>query len=104
MAMVSHVKGDGSVSKTIPLVDDIFSHSLADLVGLKVGRFLDQMDGNYPKNLHEIILMPVEKVLFTLVLERTGGNQMQASDILGISRNTLRKKIGMHGIVVLKQH
>ena len=35
----------------------------------------------------------VEKPLIEVVLERVGGNQLHAARMLGINRNTLRKKI-----------
>ena len=35
----------------------------------------------------------MERPLLRLVLEKTKGNQVQASEMLGINRNTLRKKI-----------
>ena len=43
--------------------------------------------------LHALVIARVERPLIELTLERTGGNQLQAADILGINRNTLRKKI-----------
>ena len=40
----------------------------------------------------------VEKPLLRAVLRETGGNQVRAAQILGINRNTLRKKLTEHGI------
>jgi len=40
----------------------------------------------------------VEKPLLRAVLRETSGNQVRAAQILGINRNTLRKKLTEHGI------
>jgi two-component system nitrogen regulation response regulator GlnG len=40
----------------------------------------------------------VERPLFDLVLAHTGGNQLKAADILGLNRNTLRKKLADLGL------
>jgi Fis family transcriptional regulator len=40
----------------------------------------------------------VEKPLIEVVLGRVGGNQTQAAELLGMNRNTLRKKIKVYGI------
>lgn len=44
-------------------------------------------------NLYSIIISEVERALISSVLKETKGNQIRASKILGINRNTLRKKI-----------
>lgn len=44
-------------------------------------------------NLYNVVINMVEEPLIRLVLEETGGNQVKAAAILGINRNTLRKKI-----------
>ena len=43
--------------------------------------------------LHDLFVRQVERPLIKVVLEATGGNQVKAAGILGINRNTLRKKI-----------
>jgi Fis family transcriptional regulator len=72
--------------------------SLESVVEHKISRFLDQVGSVYPDDLHELILGKVEKPLLTQILRRMGGNQVQASRVLGINRNTLRKKMKIHGI------
>ena len=43
--------------------------------------------------LYERLLMTLEKPLIRETLRATGGNQIKAAEILGLNRNTLRKKI-----------
>ena len=43
-------------------------------------------------------LARVERPLFDLVLAHTGGNQLKAAEILGLNRNTLRKKLAELGM------
>ncbi len=45
------------------------------------------------ENLHELFLRQMEKPLIKVVMEAAGGNQIKAAGILGINRNTLRKKL-----------
>ena len=44
------------------------------------------------------VLARVERPLFDVVLAHTGGNQVKAAEMLGLNRNTLRKKLGELGI------
>ncbi len=53
-----------------------------------------------PRDLYDLILAAVERPLLEVVLERVGGNQVRAAELLGINRNTLRKKITDLGIVL----
>ena len=57
-------------------------------------RYFDLMGGNLPPpGLYQRILREVELPLIEIALEATGGNQAKCADLLGINRNTLRKKI-----------
>ena len=53
-------------------------------------------------DLHAVIISQVEKPLIELVLDHTRGNQLKAAEILGINRNTLRKKMTDLKIAVKK--
>jgi len=63
-----------------------------------VRQYLSKMDGRENGHLHELILGGVEKPLLQIVLQETQYNQTQAANLLGINRNTLRKKIQEHKI------
>jgi Fis family transcriptional regulator len=58
-----------------------------------IRQYVGEMDGENNGHLHELIMGGIEKPLVEIVLNETGGNQTQAANILGVNRNTLRKKI-----------
>ena len=72
--------------------------SLEALIELKISRFLDQIGRYYPEDLYALLMGKAERPLLRQILKRTGGNQLHAAKILGINRNTLRRKIKSHGI------
>ncbi|MGH7015971.1 MAG: sigma-54-dependent transcriptional regulator, partial [Caulobacteraceae bacterium] len=53
-----------------------------------------------PPGLHHRVIAAVERPLFALTIAATKGNQLRAAEILGLNRNTLRKKISELGIAV----
>ena len=55
--------------------------------------FADFDDGLPPPGLYHRILREVEYPLLSAALAATRGNQIRAADLLGVNRNTLRKKI-----------
>jgi Fis family transcriptional regulator len=61
------------------------------------GYFRD-LDGERPAGIYDMVISCVEKPLIEVVLHRVGGNQTQAAELLGMNRNTLRKKIRAYGI------
>jgi two-component system nitrogen regulation response regulator GlnG len=62
------------------------------------GHFADQPDGVPPAGLYDRVLEEVERPLIQLTLAATRGNQVRAAEILGLNRNTLRKKISDLGV------
>ncbi len=54
-------------------------------------------------SLHRAVLSYVEKLLLSVVLVECRGNQVKASDILGINRNTLRKKLRDFGLTISRR-
>ena len=56
-----------------------------------------------PAGLYQRVLDRVEAPLIAMVLNACGGNQIKAAELLGLNRNTLRKKIRAHQIEIVKQ-
>lgn len=67
--------------------------SLDSLIEKKVADFVRAMHDADAGNLYRIVIESVEKPLLQSVLMLTRGNQVRAAALLGINRNTLRKKI-----------
>ena len=75
------------------------SDNLSQSVDAHIRRYFDALKGGLPApGLYGRILREVELPLITATLEITRGNQVKAADILGMNRNTLRKKIKELGI------
>lgn len=76
------------------------SISLKDFIERRLHDFIKRFKASEGSNLYHTLLREIEKPLITMVLKETGGNQIQASHILGLNRNTLRKKIKELNIVL----
>jgi len=63
-----------------------------------IKQYVSVMGQDSNGHLHELIMGGIEKPLVEIVLKETNGNQTQAANILGINRNTLRKKIAEYEI------
>ena len=59
-------------------------------------RYFETLDGEKPVAVYNMVLRRVERPMLQVVMERAGGNQTLAAEILGINRNTLRKKLTEH--------
>ena len=67
--------------------------SLEDYLEWKMGEFVKGMRNGSGRNLHPMLISAIERPLITRALQETNGNQIQAAELLGLNRNTLRKKI-----------
>jgi len=76
--------------------------SLEALVARKLQNSLAQMNLQELDDLYEMVLHQVERPLINIILQQTRCNQVRTAEILGINRNTLRKKINTLGITVKK--
>ncbi|WP_120635595.1 response regulator [Ruegeria sp. EL01] len=84
----------GSQPEAEPVLGGGEREKLSASVGRHLQRYFD-LHGNMlpPPGLYQRILREVEAPLIEIALDATGGNQAKCADLLGINRNTLRKKI-----------
>ena len=66
---------------------------LADAVKRSLERYFKDMDGEKPTSIYEMVLKNIEKPMIETVLGKASGNQSLAAKMLGVTRNTLRKKM-----------
>lgn len=52
-----------------------------------------------PQNVYDSIMNEIEKTVIDTALRYSDHNQTKASDILGINRNTLRRKMRDYGLM-----
>ncbi len=67
--------------------------SLESYIESKMVDFVRSMRSGSGRNLYPMLMTAVERPLIALALKETKGNQLQAAELLGLNRNTLRKKI-----------
>ena len=72
-------------------------NDLAACVRGSLEAYFRDLDGEPPHAVYDMLLNCVEKPLLEYVLNQAGGNQSRAAEILGLNRNTLRKKLKQHG-------
>ena len=71
---------------------------IADSVRRSLERYFKDLDGTRPRSIYDMVLRNVERPMLEAVLHHADGNQTVAAEMLGINRNTLRKKMKAHGI------
>lgn len=69
------------------------SNEVAEAVKRSLERYFRDMDGEKPTSIYDMVLKNVEKPMIETVLGHAEGNQTLAATMLGIDRNTLRKKM-----------
>ena len=73
--------------------------NIQEVVKKSLEKYFRDLGEEYPSNVSEMVVFTVEKPILQAVMERAEGNQSQAADMLGINRNTLRKKLQQHDML-----
>jgi len=76
----------------------INDNEIASCVRKAMDAYFRDLDGERPGAIYNMVLCSVEKPLIEVVLARVDGNQTQAAQLLGLNRNTLRKKMKAYRI------
>ena len=77
---------------------DVRENELSSTVRKVMRQYFKDLDGEKPSGIYNMVVNCVEKPLLEVVMYHAQGNQTRAAELLGINRNTLRKKLLEHGI------
>jgi Fis family transcriptional regulator len=73
--------------------------SLRQSVARAVRDYLDKLDGQMGSDVYQMVLSEVEAPLLEEIMRYTRNNQTRASQMLGLNRGTLRKKLKQYGML-----
>lgn len=76
----------------------INENEISTCVRNALSNYFKDLDGEKPCAIYDMVVGCVEKPLLQVILDHAQGNQTRAAEILGLNRNTLRKKMKLHGI------
>jgi two-component system, NtrC family, nitrogen regulation response regulator GlnG len=91
----------GKPGNHLPDYDNL---SLEEIIHYKLEDYFERTKDVDLDNLYSLVVERIERPLIELTLKKTRGNQIRAAHILGINRNTLRKKISDLRINIKKDH
>lgn len=69
---------------------------LGEAITESLDDYFTHLDGGQPHAIYGMVLNCVEKPMLEYILNKVGGNQSKAAEMLGINRNTLRKKMALY--------
>jgi Fis family transcriptional regulator len=72
--------------------------NLQDKIETLLDRYFKDLDGENPNDVYDMVLHSVEKPLLIYIMNYAQGNQTRAAKILGLNRNTLRKKLEFYNL------
>jgi Fis family transcriptional regulator, factor for inversion stimulation protein len=72
--------------------------NLPDNIDTLLDQYFDDLEGDKPTAIYEMVINTVEKPLLLYIMNKTEGNQSKAAKMLGLNRNTLRKKLKQYNL------
>ena len=74
-----------------PLLQDTITHTIS--------AYFEQLEGEQPCNVYDMVLKQVEPPVLEATLKYTNNNQSKAAEVLGLNRGTLRKKLKQYDLL-----
>jgi Fis family transcriptional regulator len=74
-------------------------NTIEECIVRSLDKYFRDLNGEHPTGLYEMLMHTVERPLLEVVMREAEQNQSLASGMLGINRNTLRKKLQSHGLL-----
>ena len=72
---------------------------LKELVRQQIDQYFDELDGEMPQDLYDLVVGQVEHAILEAALAQSNNNQSKAAEMLGISRGTLRTRMKLFGLL-----
>ena len=76
---------------------DARDNELTSTVRKVMRQYFKDLDGEKASGIYDMVVAAVEKPMLEVVMGQAQGNQTRAAQLLGLNRNTLRKKLKQHG-------
>jgi Fis family transcriptional regulator, factor for inversion stimulation protein len=71
---------------------------LSEAITESLDEYFTHLDGQPPHAIYDMVLGCVERPMLEYILNKVGGNQSKAAEVLGVNRNTLRKKMALYNL------
>ena len=72
--------------------------NLPDNIDTLLDQYFNDLDGGQASAIYEMVINTIEKPLLLYIMNKTEGNQSKAAKMLGLNRNTLRKKLKQYNL------
>ena len=72
---------------------------ITECIQQNLAQYFRDLNGETPCGVYDMVLAQVEKPLLAYVMNECSGNQSKAAEMLGLNRNTLRKKLLQHQLI-----
>lgn len=74
-------------------------NEISDCIQRTLDQYFRDLDGETPCAVYQMVMRNVERPMLEFVLRQANGNQSTAAQMLGINRNTLRRKLTEHDLL-----